>query len=332
MTLQGQSTMHSIPATLAIAGLLVLSTAKAALAFDLQGHRGTRGLMPENTLPAFARALEIGVTTLETDLAVTKDGVLVLSHDPVLNPDLARGPDGQWLAAPGPAIHSLTLAELMRYDVGRIKPDTKYAQQFTSQTPVDGTRIPRLAELFELAAKSGKVPRFNLEIKVSPETPGDTPDPEGFVRIVVDALRASGMADRVTIQSFDWRALLAMKRDAPAIETACLTYPRTLRDVTDDTGGRKPSPWLAGLDPAAFGGSVPRLAVAAGCRVWSPLFRDLAQATVDEAHALGLKVLPWTVNVRDDMARLIDMKVDGLITDYPDRAREVMRSKGLPLP
>ena len=121
------------------------------MAFDLQGHRGARGLAPENTLAGFARALEIGVTTLETDLAVTKDGVIVLSHDPVLNPDIVRGPDGQWLAAPGPAINSLTLAELKRYDVGRIKPGTKYAQQFAGQTPVDGQRIPTLAELFDLA-------------------------------------------------------------------------------------------------------------------------------------------------------------------------------------
>jgi glycerophosphoryl diester phosphodiesterase len=126
------------------------------MAFDLQGHRGARGLAPENTLAAFARALEIGVTTLETDLAVTKDGVIVLSHDPVLNPDIVRGPDGQWLAAPGPAINSLTLAELKRYDVGRIKPATKYAQQFAGQTPVDGQRIPTLAELFDLAKSSAR--------------------------------------------------------------------------------------------------------------------------------------------------------------------------------
>jgi glycerophosphoryl diester phosphodiesterase len=301
------------------------------MAFDLQGHRGARGLAPENTFAAFARALEIGVTTLETDLAVTKDGVIVLSHDPVLNPDIVRGPDGQWLTAPGPAINGLTLAELKRYDVGRLKPATKYAQQFAGQTPVDGQRIPTLAELFDLAKSSGKTPRFNIETKLSPEKPDEAPDPETFARLVVAAVRSAGLARRVTIQSFDWRTLMAARRLAPEIETVCLTYEKTLQDRVDG-GARRPSPWLAGFDPAAHGGSVPRLAAAAGCGTWSPYFRELSPAAVAEAHALSLKVVPWTVNARDDLARVIDMKVDGLITDYPDRAREAMAAKGIPLP
>src|SRR5436190_1407029 len=124
-------------ASLAIAWLLVLFAGNPLMAFDLQGHRGARGLAPENTLAAFARALEIGVTTLETDLAVTKDGVIVLSHDPVLNPDIVRGPDGQWLSAPGPAINTLTLEELKRFDIGRLDPSSKYARQFPDQKPAD---------------------------------------------------------------------------------------------------------------------------------------------------------------------------------------------------
>ncbi len=301
------------------------------MAFDLQGHRGARGLAPENTLAAFARALEIGVTTLETDLAVTKDGVIVLSHDPVLNPDIVRGPDGQWLAAAGPAINSLTLAELKRYDVGRIKPGTKYAQQFAEQTAVDGQRIPTLAELFDLARASRRMPRFNIETKLSPERPDEAPDPDTFARLVVEAVRGAGLTRRVTIQSFDWRTLMAARRLAPEIETVCLTYEKTLQDRVDG-GARRPSPWLAGLDPAAHGGSVPRLAAVVGCGTWSPYFRELSMAAVAEARSLGLKVVPWTVNAPDDLARVIDMKVDGLITDYPDRAREAMAAKGIPLP
>ena len=301
------------------------------MAFDLQGHRGARGLAPENTLAAFARALEIGVTTLETDLAVTKDSVIVLSHDPVLNPDIVRGPDGQWLAAPGPAINSLTLAELKRYDVGRIKPGTKYAQQLAGQLPIDGQRIPTLAELFDLAKSSGKTPRFNIETKLSPDKPGEAPDPETFARLVVEAVRGVGLTRHITIQSFDWRTLIAAKRLAPEIETVCLTYDKTLQDRVDG-GVRRPSSWLAGLDPAAHGGSVPRLAAAAGCGTWSPFFRELNSAGVAEARALGVKVVPWTVNNREEMAHFIDMKVDGLITDYPDRAREVMTAKGIALP
>jgi glycerophosphoryl diester phosphodiesterase len=189
------------------------------MAFDLQGHRGARGLLPENTLAGFARALAIGVTTLETDLAVTKDGVLVLSHDPVLNPDITRGPDGAWIAAPGAAIHTLTLAELARYDVGRIRPDSKYAKAFPAQVPADGQRIPTLAQLFDLARASGKSPRFNIETKLSPDKPAETPGAETFARLVVEAIRRAKLEGRAPIQSFDWRTLLAAKRLARVSHT-----------------------------------------------------------------------------------------------------------------
>ena len=302
----------------------------SATAFDLQGHRGARGLAPENTLAGFARALEVGVTTLETDLAVTKDGVLVLSHDPVFNPDVVRA-DGAWLVPPIPPINSLTLAGLKRYDVGRIKPGSKYAQQFPDQQPVDGSRVPTLAELFDLAKSSGKAPRFNIETKLSPAKPDEAPDPETFARVVVEAVRAAEQSSRTTIQSFDWRTLIAARKLAPDIETVCLTAASTLKDDMAN-GERRPSPWLAGLDPAAYAGSVPRLVKAAGCGIWSPRFVELTADLVAEAHVLGLKVVPWTINTPADMARIIDMKVDGLITDYLDRACGVLASKGIVLP
>src|SRR5215831_2778600 len=132
---------------LAAVSLMRLSSADA---FDLQGHRGARGLAPENTLEAFATALKIGVTTLELDLGVSKDGVVVVSHDRVLNPDHTRGPDGEFLSGPGPRIHDLTLAELQTYDVGRLKPGTAYAAAFPQQRAVDGARIPTLSEVFSL--------------------------------------------------------------------------------------------------------------------------------------------------------------------------------------
>ena len=300
-------------------------------AFDLQGHRGARGLVAENTLAGFAEALQIGVTTLESDLGVTKDGVLVHAHDRVLNPDIVRGPDGSWLSAPTAAINALTLAELKRFDVGRLNPSSKYAQQFPGQRAVDGERIPTFAEVADLVAKSGKPVRFNLETKLSPDKPDETVDADTFARLVVEAVRAAGLALRVTIQSFDWRTLLAAKKLAPEIETVCLTYKTTLEDRVE-AGSRRPSVWLAGLDPRDFGGSIPRLVATTGCGTWSPYFRELDAAAVAEAHAAGLKVVPWTINDSADMARIIDMKVDGLITDYPDRARKVMADKGLSLP
>ncbi len=315
----------------ALVGAAVLGCQSCpALAFDLQGHRGARALAPENTLPAFALALEIGVTTLETDLAVTRDDVLVLSHDPALNPALTRNASGQWLPAKGPAIRALTLAELKAYDVGRIDPAHPYARQFPNQTPVDGTSIPTLDELFALAAASGKTPRFNIETKITPDAAVETPDPETFARLVVTAVRAAKLEQRTTLQSFDWRTLIAARKLAPEIETSCLTIEaKGLNTIAATATG--PSRWLGGFDPAAHGNSIPRTAKAAGCSTWSPFWRNLTAENVAEAQALGLKVLPWTVNGETDIASVIALGVDGLITDDPTIARGVLQHRGLTL-
>jgi glycerophosphoryl diester phosphodiesterase len=314
-----------------VAGIMLAVGAATVQAFDLEGHRGTRGLMPENTLAAFDRAIAIGVTTLETDVAVTKDGVLVISHDPFLNPDVVRTADGRWLAAKGPPIHSLTLAELQRYDVGRLNPESKYARQFPQQTAVDGQHFPTLAEVFALVRAAPKPVRLNLETKITPTNADETVDATTFARLLVDAIRGAQMTSRATIQSFDWRTLIESKKQAPEIETACLTIETPNFDTVQSKSG-KPSPWFAGLELAPVGNSLPRLVKAAGCAIWSPFWRNATPSLVAEAHALGLKVLPWTVNDPADIAAQIDAGADGIITDYPDRARAVMGAKGIPLP
>ncbi len=309
--------------------LVMAAVALPALAFDLQGHRGARGLAPENTIAAFTRAVGIGVSTLETDIAVTRDGVLVLSHDPHLNADLVRGPDGRWLAGTGPAIHSLSFEDLRRYDIGRVNPESRYGRQWPEQKAADGERFPRLDELFTLARASGPALRLNLEIKITPQSDAETPDPERFAALVVEAVRAAGFANRVTIQSFDWRPLLVVRRIAPEIPIACLT----IESANFNTiGAADPSPWHAQLRRADYGGSIPRLVQAAGCTTWSMFWRNLTPELLAESKALGLKVLPWTVNDPLEMRRLIGMGVDGLITDYPDRLRQVMSERGMPLP
>ena len=300
------------------------ANASLASAFDLQGHRGARGLAPENTLAGFKVALGLGVSTLETDLAVTRDNQLVISHDPALNPDLTRGPDGQWLATAGPVIRTVTLADLARYDIGRVNPASKYGQQWPEQKPVDGQRFPTPAEFFAMA---GPTVGFNIEIKTDPNKPDLTIDPASFARLTVEAVRKAGVGPRTTVQSFDWRGILEVKRLAPEIATGCLSIESNNFDTVQRASGR-PSPWLGGLNLAAHGGSVPRLAKAAGCATWSPFWRNVTAENVKEAQALGLKVVPWTVNAPAEMGRLIDLGVDGLITDYPDRALPVLAGKG----
>lgn len=299
-----------------------------AMGFDLQGHRGARGLAPENTLAGFQRALGIGVTTLELDLGLTRDGVLVVHHDLRLNPDIARR-DGAYVEAPGPAIRSLTLEELRFYDVGRVRPDSAYARGFPGQVPVDGAPVPTLAEVFDLVRGHPGV-RLNIETKITPTSGLDAPDAGTFANAVAQAVRGSGMADRVTVQSFDWRTLLVLRGIAPEIRRACVTG-----EGNPDTVGRrsgKASPWTAGFALRDFGDSTPRMAGAAGCAVWSPAWRDLTQDKVAEAQGLGMEVIPWTVNERADMERLIGWGVDGIITDYPDRLRAVMAAHKMDLP
>lgn len=317
---------------LALAALLLMGGTHITYALDLQGHRGARGLAPENTLRAFATALGIGVTTLELDSGVTRDGVVVISHDRALNPDITRGPDGAWLAAPGPAIHSLTLAELKRYDVGAIRPGTRYAERYPRQARADGERIPALAELFALTERAGNAEvRFNIETKLSPLAPVETLPPDAFTDALVAAIDDAGMSARTTIQSFDWRTLQRVQATAPAIEAVYLSAQQEWFDNIR-RGEPGASPWTAGIDADAHGGSVPAMVAAAGGRVWSPYHGEVDAASLAEAHALGLRVVVWTVNEVPRMRELIDMRVDGIISDYPDVLRAVMIESGLEVP
>ena len=301
-----------------------------AIPFDLQGHRGARGLAPENTIASFSTALAIGVTTLELDVGMTKDGVVVVHHDEWLNPDITRGADGAFLSQRGPAIYSLTLEELKRYDVGRLKPGTAYAASVPEQRPHDGARIPTLAEVFALGKRADHI-RFNIETKLTPTSGADVPEPELFAKAVAAAVREAGFAERVSIQSFDWRILRVLRRIQPDLFRGGLTSERPDYD-TIQRGKLGASPWTAGLDVAEFGGSVPRLVAAAGCRVWSPAFEDLTSECIAEASALGIRVIPWIVNEPDQMDRLVRMGVAGIITDYPDRLRRVLAANNVPLP
>jgi glycerophosphoryl diester phosphodiesterase len=301
-----------------------------AIVFDLQGHRGARGLAPENTIESFSTALASGVTTLELDVGMTKDGVVVVHHDEWLNPDTTRGPDGAFLSRRGPAIHSLTLKELKGYDVGRLKPGTAYAASLPEQRPQDGAHIPTLAEVFALSKRADHI-RFNIETKLTPASGADVPEPEPFAKAVAAVVREAGLAERVSIQSFDWRILRVLRRLEPDILRGGLTSEQPDYD-TIQRGKRGASPWTAGLDVNQFGGSVPRLVAAADCGVWSPAFEDLTSECIAEASALGIRVIPWIVNEPDQMERLVRMGVAGIITDYPDRLRRVLVANNVPLP
>ncbi len=244
----------------------------------VHGHRGARALRPENTIPAFEYAIAAGVDVLELDMAVTKDNVIVVSHEPVLDPEICEGP------RPGIAIRQLTLAELREYDCG-----AKRNPKFPRQVPVPGTRVPTLDEVFDLAKKGSF--DFNIETKITPQTPQYTPSPEEFARLVLEVIRRHKLESRVILQSFDFRTLHAMKKLDPNIRRSAL-YEDGDRDFVS-------------------------IAHEADATIVSPEFGLVTPAKVVAAHAAGLQVVPWTANAPKAWEALVAAGVDAIISDDP---------------
>jgi glycerophosphoryl diester phosphodiesterase len=249
---------------------------------------------------------------------MTADGVVVVTHDARLNPDITRDADGAWLSGPGPAMRAISAAALGGFDVGRIRPGSPYAEAFPDQMPCDGARIPALAEVFRLSAAA-----FNIELKTFPFQPDLTVEGAALAEAVLAIADSVGAADRIMVQSFDWRGPRHLRRRRPDVRVAWLTSSAFL------AGART---WWDGPHPDDFGGSTARAVAAEGGPTWGPDHADVTEESVAEAHALGLRVVPWTVNLPADMRRLVRWGVDGLITDRPDLARAVLAAEGHPLP
>lgn len=306
-----------------------VSIAHAARTLEVHGHRGARGLAPENTLVGFTKALGLRVTALELDVGVSRDGVVVVSHDQNLAPYLTRDDSGEWLADAGISIRSLTLAEIQRYDVGTIKPGTRYAKRFPEQKAKPATPIPTLAAVFELVqAANDKTITFNIETKINPDRPALAPAPAAFAKSVLTVIDEFDLRDRVIMQSFDWRTLREVKRQAPEIRTAHLTAEQDWLDNIK-RGGHGASSWLGGTDVDDFDGDVPGAIKAFGGDIWSPYYGDISPGDVERAHSLGIDVLVWTVNDTETMRKMIEFGVDGIITDYPDRLVKLLRTLGI---
>ena len=278
----------------AASGLLIsifcLMTVNAAPRILVHGHRGARAVYPENTIPAFEYAIKIGADFLEMDVAVTKDNVLVISHDPHINAEICTGPH------PGIAIHELTLAELREYDCGALK-----NPHFSKQHPVPGTRVPTLDEVLSLG--EGNTVQFNIETKSFPDHPELTPAPDVFSNMMLDVIRKHKLESRSIVQSFDFRTLRAMKRLAPDIRLAALWE-----------GKERPFPEIAREAEAG---------------IISPAFHLVTPEQVRNSHAANIEVVPWTADTPKDWQRLIDAGVDAIITDDPAELIEYLKQKGL---
>lgn len=308
---------------------------KEATSFDLQAHRGGRGETTEESLRAFTKSLELGVSTLELDIVISKDRKPMVWHDPVIEPTKCSDtgpmtPGDPQFPYVGKLVKDLTSEQLHTLDCGKLLKD------FPQAEVVKDDKIALLSDVFALADSYHADVRYNIETKVEAAEPQKSAEPQVFVDIILDAVRAAGKTDKVEIQSFDWRTLPMTKRAEPGIPLVALW---------DETTWYPGSPWLGGVDPAAvkdpidgakqIGATIlsPGYTVPYGGKVGDPGFTLVADKKfIDKAHSLGLKVIPWTINDAETMKAQIDAGADGIISDYPTTLRKVMAEKGLPLP
>lgn len=337
---------------LAIGLAIVAATPTAAVAddfhdnsrhtLDLQAHRGGLGLVVESTLAGFANALELGVSTLELDVQITEDGQAVVTHDRKINPRKCRDtapavPGDPEYPYVGKYINTLTLAQIRTMDCG-----SQTLAEFPGQRAAPGARMPLLSEVFDLvnSYKAHQV-MLNVETKVEAGAPQETAPREQFVQVTLAEIRKAKIMNQVTIQSFDWGSLMRMRELEPKLPLVALTNYDFLQ-----TGKPGASPWLGGIDIDDFGGDPLKAVKSFGAAAFSPVhgfpqdgkvtdpgYRPyVTKAMVDEAHGLGIKVIPWTIDDEPTLNKLIDDGVDGIITDYPDRLRNLMATRGMKLP
>jgi glycerophosphoryl diester phosphodiesterase len=321
-----------------LVGIAVLLQATAAAqrqGFDVVAHQGGQGATTGQSLRAFAKALELGVSTLEFDIVITKDGQPLVWHDPTIQPEKCADTGPAFAGDPqypyvGKLVHNLTLVQLRTLDCG------KPLSEFPRAEVVRGNKIATLPEVFALTDSYRTDVRYDIEAKVDAEHPTASAGPQEFVDVVLAAVRSAGKVDRVEIESFDWRALPMVRQAEPSIPVVALWNEKTWAPD---------SPWLAGIDPAVVGDPIIG-AMMVGANILSPGYsvpygqtpKDLGftlvadKTFVDRAHALGLKVIPWTINDADTMRAQIAAGADGIITDYPALLRSVMAGDGMPLP
>ena len=285
----------------------------------LIGHRGARGLMPENTIEGFEFTLDLGVTALEFDVLVSKDNVPVITHDYQLSASLTRDYNGKWIGETSPKISELTLAELKQFDVGGLDSLSIYGANYPEQEFLSGIRIPKLSELLDLAC----LPKGqNLYLLMEIKSDGSLKATK-VVNQILDEIRERKLSNRTVLHSFDWELLKECQRLAPEIPRSFLSQLPENYDLSSDPASSDITP-----DFSSFKTSIPKAIANQEGQMWCPYFKDVTSELVQEAHSLSLIVCTWTVNEIEDIENMIDAGVDGIITDYPNRAQKVLEIRG----
>ena len=285
----------------------------------LIGHRGARGLMPENTIEGFKFTLNLGVTALEFDVLVSKDNVPVITHDYQLSSSLTRDYNGKWIGENSLKISELTLAQLKQFDVGGLDSRSIYGANYPEQEFLSGIRIPKLSELLDLAC----LPKSqNLYLLMEIKSDG-TLKVTKVISQILDEIRERNLSNRTILHSFDWELLKECHRLAPEIPRSFLSQLPENYDVSSDPASLDRTP-----DFSSFKTSIPKAIANQEGQMWCPYFKDVTSEMVQEAHSLNLIVCTWTVNEIEDLENMIDAGVDGIITDYPNRAQKVLEIRG----
>ena len=282
----------------------------------IYGHRGARGVLPENTLESFKYLFENNIRAYETDILISKDNIPVITHDFKLDPSYTKDVNGNWIEDENIKIIDLTYEEILKYDVGTLNKLSRYGRKFINQKSLDNQKIPKLSDLLKLSSDNDFDDLLiNLEIKSTPIEEGLTPSPEEMVKIVIDEVSRSNLSDKIIYSSFDWRVLREIKERDPKIPRAHLTSGANGK-IYDK------SPWLD-FTPLHSEVELPKLIKALGGSAWHPNYKDVNKEIIEISRNEGLPVNVWTVNKEQDMLRMIDYGVDGIMTDYPLKLKEL---------
>ena len=294
----------------------------------IYGHRGARGDLPENTLESFKYLFDNDINAYETDILITKDLIPVITHDFRLDPSFTKDEDGNWIKDENIKIFDLKYDEISKFDVGSLNKLTRYGRRFINQRSLKNQKIPKLSELLELSSKNlFQDLLINLEIKSTPDEKNLTPDPKDLVQIVLNEINNSNLKDKIIISSFDWRILREIKKQSPEIHRAYLTFQQEKGMKIKKTIYSK-SPWIDHI-PLTIVYDLPKIIKELGGSAWHPYYKDINKKAVKDAHDNNLPVNVWTVNDEDDMLKMIEYGVDGIMTDYPLRLKNLCEKRSI---
>jgi glycerophosphoryl diester phosphodiesterase len=294
----------------------------------IYGHRGARGDLPENTLESFKYLFDNAINAYETDILISKDLVPVITHDFRLDPSLTKDKEGNWIKDENIKIFDLTYDEISNFDVGSLNKLTRYGRRFVNQRSLENQKIPKLSELLELSSKNVlQNLLINLEIKSTPDEKNLTPDPKDLVQIVLNEINNSNLKEKIIISSFDWRILREVKKQSPEIPRAYLTFQQEKGMKIKKTIYSK-SPWIDHI-PLTIVYDLPKIIKELGGSAWHPYYKDINKKAVKDAHDNNLPVNVWTVNDEDDMLKMIEYGVDGIMTDYPLRLKNLCEKRSI---